>query len=149
MQIGTKFSVSIHILLSVEVFKNNHKITSDFIASSVNTNPVVIRKLMILLREAGLIHIAAGTGGIDLTRTPSEITLLDIYKAVEPEKNWNLFKIHNDTAPGCAIGGNIDNLLNPPFRKVQTAFENELDDISLQNLLSSLENLKKDNSRVQ
>jgi hypothetical protein len=46
MQIGTKFSIAIHILLSVEVFKDEYKVASDFLATSANTNPVVIRKIL-------------------------------------------------------------------------------------------------------
>lgn len=140
MQIGTKFSVSIHILLSVEVFKNNYKVTSDFIASSVNTNPVVIRKLMGLLRNAGLIVITQGTGGIKLTREPSLITLLDIYRAVEPQTE--MFKVHKDTAPGCPLGGNIELLLNPFFSKVQTSFMDEMKTVTLSDLMESLERLR-------
>jgi DNA-binding IscR family transcriptional regulator len=141
MQIGTKFSVSIHILLSVEVFKNDYKVTSDFIASSVNTNPVVIRKLMSLLRKAELIEIAQGTGGIELTRPPVQITLQDIYKAVEPQTN--LFKIHKDTAPGCPVGGKIENLLSPYFFKLQSSFMGDLNNVTLADMLSSLEELHK------
>ncbi len=139
MQIGTKFSVSIHILLSVEVFSDDHKVTSDFIASSVNTNPVVIRKLMSQLRKAGLIDVAQGTGGINLTRPASEITLLDIMRAVEPRSE--LFKIHHDTAPGCPVGGKIESLLSPFFIRVQSSFQKEMETISLAELLASLEKL--------
>ena len=136
MQIGTKFSVSIHILLSVEVFKNDYKVTSDFIASSVNTNPVVIRKLMSLLRNAGLIVIAQGTGGIELTRPPSRITLLDIYNAVEPRAD--MFRIHQDTAPGCPVGGNIEYLLSPYFDRIQNSFRDELNKTTLADLTDTL-----------
>ncbi|QEN08247.1 Rrf2 family transcriptional regulator [Oceanispirochaeta crateris] len=141
MQIGTKFSVSIHILLSVEVFKNDYKVTSDFIASSVNTNPVVIRKLMSLLRNAGLIEITQGTGGIELTRAPDQISLKDIYKAVEPQTE--LFKIHKDTAPGCPVGGNIEHLLTPYFAKLQSSFNENLNTVTLADMMTSLANLHK------
>jgi DNA-binding IscR family transcriptional regulator len=56
MQIGTKFSIAIHILLSVEVFKEKCKVTSDFLATSANTNPAIICKIMGLLREADAIN---------------------------------------------------------------------------------------------
>ena len=139
MQIGTKFSVSIHILLSVEVFKRSHKVTSDFIASSVNTNPVVIRKLMGNLRDAGLISIAQGTGGIELTRPPKDISLLDVYAAVEPKQE--MFKIHTDTAPGCPVGGNIGDLLSPVFGEVQNDFQRSLKSVKLSDLLGTLKEL--------
>lgn len=142
MQIGTRFSVAIHILLCVEVFKDQ-KVTSDFIAGSVNTNPAVIRKIMGLLRKAGLIDVAAGTGGIALTRAPGKISLLDIYRAAEPVKNGALFKMHEDTAPGCPVGGNIAELLGGRFLGAQGAMEAELERSTLQDLLDDLAKLQK------
>jgi len=140
VQIGTKFSIAIHILLSVEVFKDKHKITSDFLAASANTNPVMIRKIMGLVREAGLIEVAKGTGGITLLKTPKEITLKDIYLAVNPIEDWKLFNIHKNSAAGCPVGGNILNLLDPYFTKAQNAMENNLSNSTLQNLLNDLKN---------
>lgn len=142
MQIGTRFPVAIHILLLVEVFRDNRKVTSDFIAGSVNTNPVVIRKLMGLLREAGLIEIAAGTGGIRLTRPAGEITLLDVYRASDPVKDGRLFRIHEDTAPGCPVGGNIAKLLEGCFAGAQEAMERELAKTTLADLLRHLDRLR-------
>jgi DNA-binding IscR family transcriptional regulator len=144
MQIGTKFSVSIHILLCVEVFGTSRKVTSDFIASSVNTNPVVIRKLMGLLKDAGLIEVAAGTGGISLTRNPSKISLLDIYRACDPVKDGTLFRIHEDTPPGCLVGGNIDTLLRGCFESAQHALERQLDKTSLKDLLLRLDGMREE-----
>ncbi|QQO09150.1 Rrf2 family transcriptional regulator [Breznakiella homolactica] len=138
MQIGTKFSIAIHILLSAEVFKETHKVTSDFIASSANTNPVIIRNIMGKLKEAGLIEVAAGTGGIALTRKPKDISLKDIYLSIDPVKDGRLFKIHQNTAPGCPVGGNIERILNPYLFKAQNAMENELAKFSLKNLLDDL-----------
>ncbi|ULQ60983.1 Rrf2 family transcriptional regulator [Brucepastera parasyntrophica] len=138
MQIGTKFSIAIHILLSAEVFKETHKVTSDFIASSANTNPVIIRNIMGMLKEAGIIEVAAGTGGITLTRKPKDISLKDIYLAIDPVKDGRLFKIHQNTEPNCPVGGNIERILNPYFFKAQNAMENELGKYNLKNLLDDL-----------
>jgi DNA-binding IscR family transcriptional regulator len=140
MQIGTKFSIAIHILLSVEVFRDKCKITSDFLASSANTNPVIIRKIMGVLREAGLIEVASGTGGITLTKKPKEITLKDIYFAVNPVKDGKLFNIHKNSAVKCPVGGNIIHLLDPYFTKAQNAMENSLSKSTLKNLLDDLDN---------
>jgi Predicted transcriptional regulator len=142
MQIGTKFSVAIHILLCVEVFSDQFKVTSDFIASSVGTNPVVIRKLMGLLKEAGLIEIAAGTGGTQLTRSASKITLLDIFRAIEPVKDGHLFRMHEESAPACPVGGNITTLLDGYFSDAQNALERQLSKSSLRDLLSDLDRLR-------
>jgi DNA-binding IscR family transcriptional regulator len=142
VQIGTRFSVAIHVLLCVEVFKETRKVTSDFIALSVNTNPVVIRKIMGQLREAGLIEVAAGTGGIELTRKAAKISLLDVYSAVESVKDGKLFKIHEDTAPGCPVGGNIEALLSGFFSDAQAELERKLASQNLGQLLLKLAELR-------
>jgi DNA-binding IscR family transcriptional regulator len=138
MQIGTKFSIAIHILLGVETFKDAYKVTSDFLAGSANTTPVVIRKTMGLLRQAGLIKVAGGTGGITLTKNPADITLKDIYLAVNPIKDGKLFNIHKNSAKECPVGGKILNLLDPYFTKAQNAMEDNLSQTMLQDLLDDL-----------
>ncbi len=142
MRIGTKFPVAIHVLLSVEVFKDERKVTSDFIAGSVNTNPVVIRRIMGLLRDAGLIEIAAGTGGIRLTRPAGEITLLDVYRASAPKEGPRLFKLHENTAARCPVGGNIRELLDGYLSDAQTAMENKLKQVTLGDLLGNLRTIR-------
>lgn len=143
MQIGTKFSIAIHILLSAELFRDSHKVTSDFISGSANTNPVIIRNIMGMLKEAGLIEVAAGTGGISLTRSPKNISLRDIYLAIDPVKDGRLFKIHQNTAQACPVGATIGQVLSPYFSKAQGAMENELARSSLKNLLDDVTRLNK------
>jgi DNA-binding IscR family transcriptional regulator len=140
MQIGTKFSIAIHILLGAVVFQNTYKVTSDFLASSANTNPVVIRNIMGLLRKAGLIEVASGTGGITLTKKTSEITLKAIYFAVNPITDGKLFNIHKNSAPQCPVGGKILHLLDPYFTEAQDAMENNLSKSTLQDLINDLDN---------
>ncbi len=143
MQIGSKFSIAIHILLSAEVFKDLYKVTSDFIASSANTNPVIIRRIMGMLKEADIIEVAAGTGGITLKRNPRDISLEDIYLAIDPVKDGRLFKIHQNTALACPVGGNIERVLDPYFLKVQNTMEKELSKYNLKNLIDNLNDIKK------
>jgi DNA-binding IscR family transcriptional regulator len=142
MQIGKKFSIAIHILLGAVVFKDRRKVTSDFLAASTNINPVIIRKIMGLLRRAGLIEVASGTGGITVIKKPKEITLKDIYLAVNPIKDGKLFNIHKDSEPKCPVGGKIINLLDPYFIRAQNAMENDLAKTTLQDLLTDLNNIK-------
>ena len=68
MQISSRFTVALHIFTCVEVFKDEYKVTSDFLAGSINTNPVIIRKILTQLKNAGLIEVARGTGGITITK---------------------------------------------------------------------------------
>ena len=63
MQISSRFTLAIHIFACVDTFKDDYKVTSDFIAGSTNVNPVIIRKILGQLKAAGLIEVARGTGG--------------------------------------------------------------------------------------
>jgi DNA-binding IscR family transcriptional regulator len=143
MQIGTKFSVAIHILLCAEVFKDNHKVTSELIASSAKTNPVIIRKIMGQLREAGIIEVTPGTGGIALKEKPAKVTLLDVFRAVEPIKDGELFKIHGNTEKKCPVGKNIGKVLPVYFQGAQDAMEKYLAKVTIQTLLNDLGKPKK------
>ena len=73
MQISTRFTVALHIFACVEAFSGKYKVTSDFLAASINTNPVIVRKILGQLSRSGLISVARGTGGIELVRPPEEI----------------------------------------------------------------------------
>ena len=97
MQISTKFTIAIHVLTAVRYFSSIYKVTSDFLAGSVGYNPVIIRNIMSQLREAGVIDIKRGPGGITLTRPLTEITFLDVYQAVEKKPDESLCQFHEHT----------------------------------------------------
>jgi DNA-binding IscR family transcriptional regulator len=82
--------------------------------------------------------VAGGTGGITLTKNPADITLKDIYLAVNPIKDGKLFNIHKNSAKECPVGGKILNLLDPYFTKAQNAMEDNLSQTTLQDLLDDL-----------
>ena len=54
MQISSRFTSAIHIFACIDTFKDDYKVTSDFLAGSTNVNPVIIRKILIQLKAAGL-----------------------------------------------------------------------------------------------
>ena len=95
------------------------------IASSVDTNPVVIRRLLGSLLKAKLVTAQKGaTGGFTLARNPEKISLRDIYRAVDPEPDQGLrhFSPNHD----CPVGAKIEAILAGAFAKAQTAMEAEL-----------------------
>ena len=126
MQISSRFSVALHVFACVDVFQEGQKVTSDFLAGSVGTNPVVIRKLLTQLQKAGLISVARCTGVIALTRDLSEITFYDVYKAVGAVENGDLFHFHGSPNPDCPVGRNIHALLDEKLKAAQNAMEDEL-----------------------
>lgn len=94
MQISSRFTIAIHMLTCMETFKEDYKITSDFLASSINVNPVIIRRILSQLRDAGMIEVKRGTGGASVVKPLSEITFLDVYQAVECIEENTLFHFH-------------------------------------------------------
>ncbi len=134
MQITSRFTVALHIFTCVEVFKDEHKVTSDFLAGSINTNPVIIRKILTQLKNADLIEVARGTGGITVNRPLSEITFYDVYQAIEPVENGDLFHFHESPNPECPVGRNIHTLLAGKLKSAQDAMEDELKKHTLENL---------------
>ena len=134
MQITSRFTIALHIFTCVEYFKDECKVTSDFLADSINTNPVIIRKILTQLKKADLITIARGTGGITINYPLSSITYYDVYKAIEPIENGNLFHFHDSPNQNCPVGRNIHYLLDDKLKAAQDAMENELKKHTLEDL---------------
>ena len=126
MQISTKFTIAIHVLTAVEYFSKDYKVTSEFLAGSVGSNPVIIRNIMLQLKDAGLIEIKRGPGGIHLLKPLNEITFLDVYKAVETSSHEDLFRFHENPNPQCPAGHNIHDSLDNILHQIQADFEADL-----------------------
>ena len=143
MQISSRFTIALHIFTCVETFKNDYKITSDFLEGSINTNPVIIRKILTQLKNAGLITVARGTGGISPTRPLKEISFYDVYQAIEPVENGDLFNFHSSPNPQCPVGKNIHALLDDKLKTIQLAMENEMKKYTLDDLRIGMQELLK------
>lgn len=133
--INSRLAVSVHIL-SLIASHPDQAMSSEFIAGSVNTNPVVIRRLTGSLRQAGLLATTAGKSGAMLTKRPEDITLLMIYRAVESKDN--LFSMHEHPNPACPVGRNIQSTLDNTFMRAQRALEAELEAETLADVMHHL-----------
>lgn len=134
MQISTRFSMAVHTLLVIGYFAPEQRATSTFIAKSVNANPVVIRRVLGQLKDAGLVEVEMGLGGATLARDAEQITLLDAYRAVESSEE-HLFNFHEDPNPTCPVGRNIHAALDGELDAAQAALENRLAQTALADLL--------------
>ena len=134
MQISSRFTVALHIFTCVDTFGDKYKITSDFLAES-------IRKILTQLKNAGLITIARGTGGITPTRPLREITFYDVYEAIEPLENGDLFNFHASPNPNCPVGRNIHTLLDDKLKAIQLAMENEMRKYTVDDLRNGIREL--------
>ena len=141
MQISSRFTLAIHIIACIETFKNEYKVTSDFLAGSTNVNPVIVRKILGQLKSAGIVEVARGSGGAVLSKPLDRITFLDIYKAVECVGNGELCHFHENPNPKCPVGRNIHTVLDNRLDKVQQAMENELKKITLADIESDIQKL--------
>lgn len=135
MQISSRFTIAIHIFSCIDTFEKEAKITSEFLAGSVNVNPVIIRKLLSQLKAAGLINVQRGCGGASIAKPPEEITFLDIYNAVECIDKGELFHFHENSNQECPVGRNIHRILDDKLQQVQKAMENELKKITLADVI--------------
>lgn len=141
MQISSRFTIAVHTLLCIEMFKADRKVTSDFIASSVNVNPVVIRRLLQQLKKAGIVQVARGSGGADTAKPLDQITLLDIYNAVECVNDGGLFHFHDKPNQLCPVGRNIHAVLDMRLKKIQETMEREMDTVTMQDILNDTKKL--------
>lgn len=140
IKISTRFSVAIHILSFLSIGKDMI-CTSELVASSVNTNPVVIRRVTGMLKKAGLVKVNFGYGGTYLLKPIDEITLLDVYRSVEVVTEGQLFQIHEDTNLDCIVGANIQDVLSIILKKVEISMEDVLASFTIKDVVDGI--LKK------
>lgn len=131
--VNCRFTVAIHVLCLLAA-QHPKPLTSEFIAGSVNTNPVVIRRLLALLRRAGLVKSQPGvSGGWELVAKPEKITLGGLYQIVRPGSVFALHRRQPNVL--CPVGRNIQRGLVLHYQKAQAAMEAELDRTTLADVL--------------
>ncbi len=137
MKITSKFTVAVHTLLVIHMFSDTKKTTSEFIAASVRVNPVVIRRTLLSLKAAGIVEVKAGSGGARIVKDLKDVSLYDIYKAVDCV-DGGLFHFHENPNPACPVGKNIHAVLDNRLSDAQAAMENELKKVTLADLTRDL-----------
>jgi Rrf2 family protein len=136
MSANSRLTIAVHALawMALAQRQGREPLTSDQVAASVNTNPVVIRRSLGDLRRAGLVEVRHGTGaGWLLARAPERITLLDVYEAVETDP---LFGLHrNEPNLECPVGKGIRPALREIYDGVETAVRDEMARTSVTDVL--------------
>ncbi|AKC66122.1 Rrf2 family transcriptional regulator [Bacillus altitudinis MN12] len=135
-QISSRYTIAVHILSFIAGVSK--ECTGDFIAESVNSNPVIIRKMMAMLKKADLIEIRRGVGGASLKRPAEDITLLDVYRAVDVSEDEELFNFHQPVI-ACPIGQAMDTRLRQELKEAQSALEHHLKQVTIKQLLIEAE----------
>ncbi len=131
MQITSKFTVAVHILTCIDIFGSQMRVTSDFLSGSTGVNAVIVRNVLGQLRNTGIVETRQGSGGAHLAKALDEITLYDIYKAVDCVDDEGLFHFHENPNAECPVGRNIHKAMDDRLEAAQAALENELKSTTL------------------
>ena len=135
LKISTRLSDAIHILAFLNIYQDT-KLSSENIAASVMTSPVVVRRIMGALQKASLISTTHGSPNPHLAKDPREISLLDVYYAVEGHKQ--LFSVDPKTNPQCIVGGNIQKVLGRYYQETQNAAMGRLARITQDDVINDI-----------
>lgn len=135
MQLSMKCSVAVHCLIFIHEAKGKARVTSTLLAKSTGCNPVVIRNVFSALKKAGMITVVRGSGGAELCKPPEEITLYQIYHAVEPDGLSSLIGIHPCEERKCPVAQNIRSVLQRPYQMITDAIRQTMESISLADMI--------------
>lgn len=141
MQMTSRFTAAVHILTCIDYFGKDRRVTSDFLADSTGLNAVIIRNILSQLRENGIVTTRQGSGGANLAKPLDQITLYDIYKAVDCINEEGLFHFHENPNAKCPVGRNIHKGMENYLCDVQTALEEKLKSIMLSEVVEKTESL--------
>lgn len=141
MQISMKCSVAVHCLIFIYEARGIAKVTSSLLAESTGCNPVVIRNIMSALKKAGLITVPRGIGGAQLSADPAQITLYQIYAALEPDGVASLIGIHPCRDRACPVAQNIRKVLQAPYHQIEDAVRQTMQGITLQSMIEEFEGI--------
>ncbi|MCI9546517.1 MAG: Rrf2 family transcriptional regulator [Lachnospiraceae bacterium] len=132
MKYSTKLSDTVHLMAFIHI-NPKQDLSSSTIAYSIHTNPSYVRQLMMALRKSGLLNSSQGQAKPSLAKSPEDISLLDIYRAVEGQKP--LLHLDTNINPDCNVGVNIHYTLRDYYQQVQNAAEGEMRKITLEDII--------------
>lgn len=135
MKYSNKLSDGVHILAYVDICKDGD-LSSNAIASSIESNPSLVRRMMARLKKFGLLESQPGIVAPKLGRPANKITLLDVYKAIED--NQNLLHVDEKTNPKCIVGGNIQDTLRGIYQNIQNEAEQSMAKVTLQSIIDDI-----------
>jgi DNA-binding IscR family transcriptional regulator len=138
MQVASRFSIGVHILSLLGSAPEADN-TSEWMASSIGVNAVIVRNITGMLRRAGLVATRQGVAGTHLAKQLREITLLDVYRAVQAVEE-DLFAMHPTPNPKCPVGACIQATLEREFTEAQQAMEARLGKTTMEDIVYRLRN---------
>lgn len=147
MAANCRFAFAVHIL-SVLALKRNEGVTSEELAGSVNTNPVVIRRIVSALQHAGLVATVKGArGGVKLAAPAERVSLRAVYRALEAPPS--LAGHRQKPNPRCPVGRKIEVVLDEVFASAQTALEEALSRRTVADVIETISDESKSGRRAK
>lgn len=135
MRLNTKCSIALHCLIFIAQYEEKVKVTSELLAKSTGCNSAAIRSILNALQKANIISVVRGVGGAHLQCLPSELTLWEVYYALEPEGLEHFIGLHPNPSDQCPVGSRIESVLKEPYREIGHAVKQQMENITLQQLL--------------
>lgn len=139
MQLSMRCSIAVHCLIFIYEAGGSARVTSALLAESTGCNPVTIRGIVSALRKAGLLTVARGTGGARLARDPEDVTLYQIYTALEPRGLSSLIGVHACQDRPCPVARNIGRVLRRPYERIEDAIRSTMEDVTLRSMIDDFE----------
>ena len=137
---SSRFTVAVHMLALLAIEKKEEPTTSDYLARSASTNPVVIRRILAMLGKAELVSARSGTsGGVRLIRSPEKISLLEVYQAVEKGEIFSFGSRQSN--PHCVCGRSLEPVMQKVFHQAETAMESVLANINIAQIAQEVEEI--------
>ncbi len=136
MATNTQFSIAVHLMIALG-YGSGRQATSGELASSINTSPSFVRRILAKLSKSGLVSTTTGKSGFCLlAKKPEDISLLEIYKAVDAPQT---FAIHDYPVQGkCMVSCNIESVMRKVLTSAQNSFEGSLGDTTLAELIADI-----------
>lgn len=136
MATNTQFSIAVHLMIALG-YGSGRQATSGELASSINTSPSFVRRILAKLSKSGLVSTTTGKSGFCLlAKKPEDISLLEIYKAVDAPQT---FAIHDYPVQShCRVSSNIEAVMRKVLQRAQNSFEGSLGETSLAELIADI-----------
>ncbi|MCZ8342739.1 MAG: Rrf2 family transcriptional regulator [Leptospira sp.] len=132
----TKFAVSVHLMTAL-AYNSGKLMSSEELSKSLCTNPSFVRKLVVSLSNAGLVHSHRGkSGGVQLSKLPAEISLSDIYSAISER---NIIELpQKEPYLGCPVSKSMGFIMEAVSNRMETSIVNSLSQINLSEILKQI-----------
>lgn len=135
MKAASRFSIAVHILSLLAEFEELSP-TSEWMAGSIGVNSVIVRNVTGMLRRAGLVSTQQGAAGARIAKPLGEVTLLDVFRAVEPDDD--MLTIHSNANPACPVGARIESTLRGVYQRAENAMFDELAKTTIKDVVKEM-----------